>query len=84
VLRSRRVETTSPEFRVAVLTWDEETGNALRLEYDEDGGLLRHAIVTHFPREQWNGDIVGETVWYDAEDRELSREPVYLGRASLA
>lgn len=81
MLRSRRVETTSPDFRVAVLTWDEETGNALRIEYDDDGALLRHAIVTHFPREQWDGDIVGETVWYDAEDRELRREPVHLGRA---
>src|SRR6185436_14702753 len=26
-MQSRRVETTSPQFRLAVLTWDEETGN---------------------------------------------------------
>jgi hypothetical protein len=81
-MHSRRVETTSPQFRTAVLTWD-KTGNALRIEYGPDGELLRHAIVTHFPREQWDADIVGEIVWYDAGDHELSRQPVYLGRAPL-
>ena len=80
-MHSRRVESTSPHFRVAVLSWDEETGNALRLEYGNDGELLRHAIVTHFRREQWDGDVIGEMVWYDAADQELSREPVHLGRA---
>jgi hypothetical protein len=78
-MQSRRVETTSPRFRIAVLTWD-ETGNGLRLEYGDHGELLRHAITSHFPREQWDGDVVGETVWYDAADQELSREPVHLGR----
>ena len=82
-MRSRRVESTSEEFKVSVVAWDEETGNALRLEYTKDGELLRHAIVTHFPRERWDGDVIGETVWYDAADRELSREPVHLGRAPL-
>lgn len=76
--------TTSTDFRVAVLTWDDATGNALRLEYGADGALLRHAVVTRFPRERWDGDVVGETVWYDAADRELRREPVHLGRAPLA
>ena len=83
-MQSRRVQTTSPDFRVAVLTWDDETGNALRVEYDENGRLLRHAIVIRFPREQWDGDVIGETVWYDDADRELRREPVHLGRAPLA
>jgi hypothetical protein len=82
-VHSRRVETTSPQFRVAVLTWDDETGNALRIEYGDDGQLLRHAIVTHLPRERWDGDVICETVWYDADDRELSREPVHLGRVPL-
>jgi hypothetical protein len=76
--------TTSPQFHLAVLTWDDATGNALRIEYDADGRLLRHAIVTHFPREQWDGDVIGETIWYDAADEELSREPVHLGRRPLA
>ncbi len=83
-MQSRRVETTSPDFRVAILTWDDETGNALRIEYGADGELLRHAVVTRFPREQWDGDVIGETVWYDAADRELRREPVHLGRGPLA
>jgi YD repeat-containing protein len=80
VLRSRRVESTSPDFRVAVVAWDEETGNALRLEYDGEGALLRHAIATRFPQETWDGDVVGEAVWYDTNDHELRREPVHLGR----
>jgi YD repeat-containing protein len=81
MLRSRRVESTSPDFRIAVVAWDEETGNALRLEYDADGALLRHAIATRFPQEEWTGDVVGETIWYDAQDQELRRGPVHLGRA---
>lgn len=83
-MQSRRVETTSPQFRVAVLTWDDDTGNGLRVEYGPDGELLRHAITSRFPREQWNGDVIGETVWYDAADEELHREPVHLGRAPLS
>lgn len=84
VLRSKRVESTSTEFSVSVIAWDEENGNGIRIEYGDDGALRRHAIITHFPREQWDGDVVGETVWYDTADRELSREPVHLGRAPLA
>jgi hypothetical protein len=80
-LRSRRIESTSDDFRVAVVSWDEDTGNALRLEYGAGGELLRHAIATRFARERWMGDVIGEAVWYDAQDRELWREPVHLGRA---
>jgi hypothetical protein len=82
-MHSRRVETTSPQFRTAVLAWD-DTGNALRVEYGADGELLRRAVVTRFPREQWDGDVIGVTIWYDAADRELRRESVHLGRAPLA
>lgn len=80
-MKTRRVESTSPEFRVAVVSWDEETGNALRVEYGANGELLRHAIATRFAQERWEGDVIGEAVWYDADDRELRREPVHLGRA---
>ena len=45
--------------------------------------LLRHAVVRRFPREQWDGDVIGETVWYDAADSEIRREPVHLGRVPL-
>jgi len=84
VLRSKRVESTSPEFSVSIVAWDEETGNGLRIEYGDEGALLRHMIVTRFPREQWDGDVIGEAVWYDADDRELRRERVHLGRSPLA
>ena len=83
-MRTKRTQSTSPEFAVSVVTHDEGTGNALRIEYDADGGLLRHAIATHFPRERWQGDVVGETVWYDGEDRELRRVPILLGRDPFA
>jgi hypothetical protein len=39
-VHSRRAKSTSPHFRTADLAWD-ETGNALRIEYDADGQLLR-------------------------------------------
>ena len=83
-MRTKRTQSTSPEFAACVVTHDEATGNALRIEYDADGGLLRHAIATHFPRERWEGDVVGETVWYDGEDRELRRAPILLGRDPFA
>ncbi len=83
MLRSRRIESTSPGFRVSIVAWDEDTGNAIRIEYGPDGQLVRHAIATRFPRERWEGDVVGEAIWYDAADRELRRVPVHLGRAPL-
>lgn len=83
-MRTKRTQSTSPEFAVSVVTHDEDTGNALRIEYDAEGGLLRHAIATHFPRERWQGDVVGETVWYDGDDRELRRAPILLGRDPFA
>jgi len=83
-MRTKRVDTSSEAFASSVVTVDEETGNALRIEYDAAGGLLRHAIATRFPREEWHGDVVGETVWYDRADRELRRAPILLGRDPFA
>jgi hypothetical protein len=83
MLRSRRVESTSSEFRVCVVVRDAESGNALRLEYGADGELLRHAIATRFERAEWEGDVIGVAIWYDAADREIRREPVLLGRTPL-
>jgi len=83
-MRTKRTTSTSPEFAVSVVTHDQDSGNALRIEYDAEGGLLRHAIATHFPRERWRGDVVGETVWYDAADNELKRTPILLGRDPFA
>lgn len=83
-MRTKRTESTSREFAASVVTQDEGTGNALRIEYDVDGRLLRHAIATRFAREHWQDDVVGETVWYDAHDRELRRVPILLGRDPFA
>lgn len=83
-MQTKRVDSSSQAFASAVVTRDEETGNALRIEYDADGCLLRHAIATRFPPERWQDDVVGETVWYDENDRELRRVPILLGRDPFA
>lgn len=83
-MRAKWTESTSRDFAAAVVTHDEGTGNGLRIEYAADGSLLRHAIATRFPRERWRDDVVGETVWYDAHDRELARVPILLGRDPFA
>ncbi|MBV8257769.1 MAG: hypothetical protein JOZ56_03570 [Actinobacteria bacterium] len=81
MIRKKRIESTSGAFAVRVDTWDDETGEAMRVEYDGDGRPLRRAVVTRFPREAWDDDVVGEAVWYDGHDRVLRRRPVLLGRA---
>jgi YD repeat-containing protein len=83
-VRAKRVQSSSTAFASSVVALDEDNGNALRIEYDAEGRLLRHAIATHFSRERWEGDVVGETVWYDADDRELRRVPILLGRDPFA
>jgi hypothetical protein len=83
MLRSRRIESSSPDFAVSVVARDEESGNAIRLEYGADRQLLRHAIASRFPREHWQGDVIGEAVWYDEQGEEIRRAPVLLGRAPL-
>jgi hypothetical protein len=80
MIRSKRVESTSPAFAVSVVTWDDETGEAEKIEYDERGRTVRRAVVRRFPRERWDGDVVGETIWLDRHDRVLRRSPVLLGR----
>jgi hypothetical protein len=81
VIRKKRVESTSHAFAVRVDTWDDETGEAMRVEYDGEGRAVRRAIVRRFPRESWQGDVVGEAVWYDGRDRVVRRKPVLLGRS---
>ena len=84
MIRTKRIESSSPAFAVSVVTWDDETGEAERVEYDADGNRVRRAVARRFPRERWQDDVVGETTWFDAEDRELRRVPVLLGRSPLA
>jgi YD repeat-containing protein len=83
VIRQKRVESTSSAFAVAVTTWDDETGAATKVEYDERGRTLRRAVTERYPRERWEDDVVGETTWFDEGDRVLRREPVLLGRSPL-
>ena len=79
--RSKRVESTSREFSYCVTTWDDETGETEKLLYDELGRLLRRAVVTRYPRERWDDDVVGEATWFDADDRVVDVQPVLLGRS---
>lgn len=81
MIRCKRVESTSPTFAVRVVTWDDETGEAEQVDYDDSGRPIRRAVVRRFPRERWEGDVVGEAIWFDAEHRVVRRRPVLLGRA---
>ena len=83
MIRTRRVESTSSAFAVSVVTWDDETGEAERVDYDPAGRTVRRAVVRRFPRERWQGDVVGETTWLDGDDRIVRREPVLLGRRPI-
>ena len=82
MIRKKRVESTSSA--VAVTTWDDETGAAEKVEYDNRGRTVRRAVVNRYPRERWHDDIVGEAVWFDGDDRVLRREPIPLGRSPLS
>ncbi|HET7573377.1 MAG TPA: hypothetical protein VFJ77_11995 [Gaiellaceae bacterium] len=63
-----------------MLRWDDETGEAEQVLYDADGNRVRRAVVRRFPRDAWEDDVVGEATWFDADDREVERTPVLLGR----
>jgi hypothetical protein len=81
MIRTRRVESTSVAFAASVVTWDDETGEAEKIEYDREGRTVRRAVVRRFPRERWEDDVVGETTWFDANDRVVRRTAVLLGRS---
>jgi len=81
LIRKKRIESSSPEFAVRELRWDDETGEAEQSLYDAAGNRVRRAVVRRFPREQWQDDVVGEATWFDADGQELSRTPVLLGRS---
>ena len=83
MIRKKRIESSSSAFAVSEVTWNDETGEAERIEYDADGNAVRRAVVRRFPRERWQDDIVGEATWFDADDHELKRTPVLLGRTPL-
>jgi len=83
MIRTKRIESTSPAFAVSVVTWDDETGAAEKVEYDERGRTLRRAVVERYPREEWADDVVGVATWFDGDDVVVRREPVLLGRSPL-
>ena len=83
MIRKKRIESSSQAFAVSEVTWDDETGDAERIEYDADGNPIRRAVVRRFPRERWLDDVVGEATWFDADNQELKRTPVLLGRTIL-
>ena len=81
MIRSKRIESTSDAFASSVVTWDDETGEAEKVEYDREGVTVRRAVVRRFPRERWQDDVVGEVTWFDADDRVVRRTAVLLGRS---
>jgi len=83
MIRTKRIESTSPAFAVSVVTWDDETGAAEKIEYDERGRTLRRAVVERYPPEEWEDDVVGVATWFDEDDHVVRREPVLLGRSPL-
>jgi len=81
MIRTKRIESTSDAFAASVVTWDDETGEAEKVEYDGTGRAVRRAVVRRFPRERWENDVVGEATWLDANGRIVRRTPVLLGRS---
>jgi hypothetical protein len=81
MIRTKRIESSSPASAVSILRWDDETGEAVKVVYDDEGRTVQRAVVRRFPRELWEDDVVGEATWFDAEDRIVKRTPVLLGRS---
>jgi hypothetical protein len=81
MIRTKRIESSAPDSSVSVLRWDDETGEAVKVVYDVSGRRVSRAVVRRFPRDQWQDDVVGETTWFDDEDRVVRRTPVLLGRS---
>jgi hypothetical protein len=74
--RVRRAESGRPGVASTVTTWDDETGAAEIVGHDDGDRILRSCTWTPWPEERWDGPVVGEAVWLDAEGNELSRRPI--------
>jgi hypothetical protein len=57
-------------------TWDDETGNAQILEYDQSGRLVRRCVWSIWPEQDRRDDLIGEAVWFDAGGAEVDRRPL--------
>jgi hypothetical protein len=65
-----------PGVSYVVTTWDDETGEAEILEYDDGDRLVRRRLWTPWPEDRWDGPVVGEAVWFDPAGSELKRGPI--------
>ena len=81
MIRTKRIESSSPASALSILCWDDETGAAVQVVYDDEGRTVQRAVVRRFPRELWDDDVVGEATWFDGENRVVKRSPVLLGRS---
>jgi hypothetical protein len=60
-----------------VTRWDDETGDADILEYDDSDKLIGRCVWTHWPEPQ--GDVIGQAVWFSTDGAEWERLPLRLG-----
>jgi hypothetical protein len=66
----------APDGSSRAVAWDDELGHSPIWEYDAQNRLAAFGVVTHSSRDRWQGDIVGEAVWYDPDGVEKRRGPI--------
>jgi hypothetical protein len=77
VRRRRRDEGPTPSGAAySVTNWDDETGDADIVEYDERGRIVCRHEWRIFGGLAVASDVVGEMVTFDAEGRETRRRPL--------
>ena len=59
MIRTKRIESSSPASALSILRWDDETGEAVKVVYDDEGRTVQRVVVRRFPRELWEDDVVG-------------------------
>lgn len=63
----------------SITTWDDDTGNADIVEYDDQGGkICRHKWIIFAGAPAADG-VVGEMLTFDAQDREIGRRSLKTG-----
>lgn len=71
--RTRREEVNGRGIAYTITTWDDETGDAEILEFDEHDEIVRRGVLTYRPEEEWEEPVIGEAVWFDADGNETQR-----------
>jgi hypothetical protein len=75
--RKRREAGPTPGGGVySITSWDDETGDADVVEYDEQGGVVRRHEWIIFAGPPAADGVTGEMVTFDAQDRETGRRPL--------